>query len=121
MVLDEATLDHLAELARLELADDDRAALRIDLERLRGYLAQLQAGDVSAVEAMARPWEHGLQGEAGDPPPGCRPDAITSEPAGAAERTPAEERALTLARLEQMAPALHEGRFRVARTVDEAG
>lgn len=121
MALDDDALDHLAGLARLELADDDRDALRVDLERLLGYLAQLQSVDVEAVEPMVRPWEHALRGEAGGPPPDCRPDAVASEPAGTDERRRAEERAQALARLERIAPAMHEGRFRVARTVDEAG
>ncbi len=109
MPLDDDALDHLADLARLELAAADRAALRVDLERLLGYLAQLQDVDVGALAPMTRPWDQALPHEAGGAPPGCREDACN------------DERSLDPERLAALAPGWLDGRFRVARTVDESG
>jgi aspartyl/glutamyl-tRNA(Asn/Gln) amidotransferase C subunit len=114
MRLDDAALDHLADLSMLELEDEERGALRADLERLLEYLAHLQSVDVAGVEPMTRPAlgdeARGGAGDAGTPtPPGLRSDAV--DPA----------RSLSIETLEALAPAWSEGRFRVARTVDDAG
>lgn len=107
MPLDDATLDHLAELARLELVGDARDALRHDLARVLDYLAQLQGVDVTGVAPMTRPFEEATAAAAQDTPSGCRADALDTE------------RALAAAELERLAPGWLEGRVRVARTVDD--
>lgn len=107
MPLDDATLDHLAELARLELVGDARDALRHDLARLLDYLAQLQGVDVRGVAPMTRPFEETNAAAAEGLPSGCRADALDTE------------HALTPAQLERLAPGWLEGRVRVARTVDD--
>ena len=115
MLLDDTALDHLADLARLELDDAERGALRVDLERLVDYLAHLQSVDVTGVAPMTRPatldeFVHGgAEGIAPAPPPGLRSDAVD------------DERGLPIETLEALAPGWNEGRFRVARTVDDAG
>ena len=109
MALDDAALDHLADLARLELDDEERAALRVDVNRLLDYLAHLQTVDVAGVPPMTRPERSVEAGPPGGPPPGLRSDAVSAE------------RRLAPETLEALAPSWHEGRFRVARTVDDAG
>ncbi len=109
MALDDTSLDHLADLARLELADEERDELRVELERLLGYLAQLQSVDVSGVVPMSRPFDSDDGAHHRRGPPGCRSDAVTSE------------RTLAVEWLERLAPAWMGERFRVARTVDESG
>lgn len=109
MALDDTALAHLADLARLELDDAERAALRVDLARLVDYLAHLQTVDVDGVEPLTRPATVAASAPAGGPPSGLRSDAAS------------DERRLTPATLEGLAPAWSEGRFRVARTVDDAG
>ena len=109
MPLDDTTLDHLAELARLDLADDARAALRHDLARVLDYLAQLQGVDVSGVAPMTRPFEEANATASESLPSGCRPDELDAE------------RALTAAQVKRLAPGWLDGRVRVARTVDDGG
>lgn len=46
-------VDHIALLARLGLTDDERVALRGELEAILGYVEQLSEVDTSAVEATA--------------------------------------------------------------------
>lgn len=41
---------HLAQLSSLQLADDEIAALRSDLERILGYIEQLSELDTTGVE-----------------------------------------------------------------------
>lgn len=109
MDVDDARLTHLADLARLALHDEDRAPLRADLRRLIDYLAQLQNVDVDGVEPLHRPLAQGAAGAAQGAPAGTRADSI------AARRT------LDAQALAALAPAVVEGRVRVARTVDDAG
>jgi len=115
MLLDDAALDHLADLARLELDDAERGALRADLERLLDYLAHLQSVDVTGVAPMTRPTAlddaapGGEEGGAPSAPTGLRSDAVD------------DGRRLPIETLEALAPGWSEGRFRVARTVDDAG
>ncbi len=46
-------VDHIAMLARLGLTEDERAALRGELEAILGYVEQLSEVDTSSVEATA--------------------------------------------------------------------
>jgi aspartyl/glutamyl-tRNA(Asn/Gln) amidotransferase C subunit len=115
MALDDATLDHLADLALLELDDADRPALREDLSVLLAYLGQLQAVDVGDLAPMTRPFDDAADEARAGALPGCREDALDGE-AGRTNR-----RALTQAQLEALAPGWLSGRFRVARTVDDSG
>lgn len=46
-------VDHIAQLARLGLSDDERSSLRDDLEAILGYIGKLETLDTSGVEATA--------------------------------------------------------------------
>jgi len=46
-------VDHIALLARVGLTDDERAAMRSDLEAILGYIAKLEQLDTDAVEPTA--------------------------------------------------------------------
>ena len=45
---------HVAKLARLELADAEIEPMRVDLEKIIGYMAQLNELDTSAVPPTAQ-------------------------------------------------------------------
>jgi len=101
MTLRDADIDHLADLARLDVAADDRAALRNDIERLLAYVAMLQEVDVDGVAPLLRPTL------AGD---GLRPDGREDGSA------PLRTHALTSLSAERQG-----GRIVVPRTVDQDG
>jgi aspartyl-tRNA(Asn)/glutamyl-tRNA(Gln) amidotransferase subunit C len=46
-------VDHIAQLARLGLSDEERSSLRDDLEAILGYIGKLETLDTSGVEATA--------------------------------------------------------------------
>ncbi len=96
MALSDADLDHVADLARLELAADERESLRTDLERLLAYVALLQEADADGVEPMWRPTP--------------LVDVLRDDVAVAASGS---------AMLEALAPAWQSGRAKVPRTVDQ--
>jgi aspartyl-tRNA(Asn)/glutamyl-tRNA(Gln) amidotransferase subunit C len=96
MPLSDADLDHVVDLARLDLLPEDREALRADLERLLGYVSLLHDVDVTGVEPMVRPT--------------ALADVLRDDVAA-----PASGPAV----LEGLAPAWLEGRVAVPRTVDQ--
>jgi aspartyl-tRNA(Asn)/glutamyl-tRNA(Gln) amidotransferase subunit C len=55
MAIDDAALDKLAFLARLELPEATRERVRGDLERMLGFVDALQQADVDSIEPMAHP------------------------------------------------------------------
>src|SRR3972149_6826927 len=50
MAIDPARVDHVARLARLSLADEDRAMFTEQLRNILDYFARLQELDLTAVE-----------------------------------------------------------------------
>jgi aspartyl-tRNA(Asn)/glutamyl-tRNA(Gln) amidotransferase subunit C len=57
MSLRDDELQHLAELARLNLDDAEREALREDIGKLLDYVRTLQSLDTAGVEELLRPVE----------------------------------------------------------------
>ncbi len=55
MAIDDAALDKLAFLARLELPEATRETVRADLERMLGFVDALQQVVVDGIEPMAHP------------------------------------------------------------------
>lgn len=53
MSVDSRTVRRVAKLARLQLADADVAGLEAELNKILGWIDQLQAVDTDAVEPMA--------------------------------------------------------------------
>jgi aspartyl-tRNA(Asn)/glutamyl-tRNA(Gln) amidotransferase subunit C len=95
MSLDPAAIDHLARLARLSLAEADKARLGADLARTVAMMDALQKIDVDGVEPLAQP--HPL-------PAGLRPDAVTEADASEA--------------LLALAGATHGGYYLVPRVIE---
>jgi aspartyl/glutamyl-tRNA(Asn/Gln) amidotransferase C subunit len=100
--LDDRDLDTLAQLARLDVADADRAALRGDLERVLTYVDRLAEFDDPGVEPLRHP-------------------SFGAAAAVAATdlRADVPRRGLPTSVLEALAPAWRDGRVEVARTVDQ--
>lgn len=96
MPVSDADLDHMARLARITLADDERAALRDDLGAILAYFEQLSEVDTEGLEEMVRPVV---------PASATRPDSP-------APSLPEE-------RVHELANAVQDGFVRVPRTVDE--
>jgi aspartyl-tRNA(Asn)/glutamyl-tRNA(Gln) amidotransferase subunit C len=69
--LDDAALEHLADLARLDLTGVDRDALRADLETVLDYVDRLAAVD----DPEAIPLRHPAHDAALPTPDGLRADA----------------------------------------------
>ncbi len=92
-VVDDETLAHLEDLARLELAPEERERVKADLAAVLGFVAQLadlpEGGEAADLAAPAR----------------TRPDVPR----------PGLTRVAALA----LAPAARDGYFEVPRTVEE--
>ncbi|WP_161881649.1 Asp-tRNA(Asn)/Glu-tRNA(Gln) amidotransferase subunit GatC [Deinococcus alpinitundrae] len=54
-MIDAAEMNHLTELARLDLAEVEAEQLRGELNAILGYFEQLQAVNTEGVEEMQRP------------------------------------------------------------------
>ena len=52
MEIDDKMIDQLAYLARLEFKDDERTAIKQDLERILGFVDQLQELDTEGVDPL---------------------------------------------------------------------
>lgn len=57
MAIDDAALDKLAFLARLDLPAERREQVRADLERIVGFVDRLQQAPVDGVAPLAHPVE----------------------------------------------------------------
>jgi aspartyl-tRNA(Asn)/glutamyl-tRNA(Gln) amidotransferase subunit C len=68
MTVDNATVRHIARLARLAVDDADLATLGAELGRVLDLADRLAAADTAGVEPMAHPHEQALV---------WRPDAVT--------------------------------------------
>jgi len=55
--IDEALTRRVADLARLELTDDEARTFTQQIRAILGYVGQLQALDVSGVEPLRHPFE----------------------------------------------------------------
>jgi aspartyl-tRNA(Asn)/glutamyl-tRNA(Gln) amidotransferase subunit C len=94
--IDPAAVDHVARLARLELAPDERRRMAAELAGILEHAEQIQALDLDDVE----PTSHALALSNA-----LRPDEVTPS-------LPAEEALLG-------APEAEDGRFRVPRVIEE--
>ena len=54
-MIDAAQIDHLAQLARLQLTPEERQTMQDDLNSILGYFEQLSAVDTDGVAEMQRP------------------------------------------------------------------
>jgi aspartyl-tRNA(Asn)/glutamyl-tRNA(Gln) amidotransferase subunit C len=96
MELDRSVVDHVARLARLDLADEERERMRVELANILEHAERIQALDLDGVPptAHALPLSNVT-----------RPDEVR----------PSLPQDVALAN----APAAEEGRFRVPRLVEE--
>lgn len=102
--LDDADLEHLAALARLDLEPSGRGALRSDLERVLGYVDRLADYDDPSAEPLRHPAHDGTPLDVR----ALRRDERAQDPATAPEPFDA-------------AVERREGRVVVPRTVDGDG
>ena len=102
--LDDAELDHLAALARLDLDPTRRDAVRADLEKVLGYVDRLAGFDDPTAEPLRHPAHDGaplnVRGLRHDEPDPVAPTEPTAFDAGVERR---------------------DGRVVVPRTVDADG
>jgi aspartyl-tRNA(Asn)/glutamyl-tRNA(Gln) amidotransferase subunit C len=104
--LDDRDLDALAQLARLDLADADREALRGDLERILTYVDRLADVDDPSVAPLRHPALGATAIDAVD---------------AAALRADVPVAGLPVAALAALAPEWRDGWVVVPRTVDAEG
>lgn len=94
--IDDALLEHLKSLARLEIDPEESAVIERDLNDILGYFALLSDLDTDGVEPLTRPI------------------AVTD-----AMREDEIEEPLPRDRVAELALEMEEGMIRVPRTVDE--
>lgn len=97
MALDRAAVDHVARLARLDLSEEERERMRVELTKILDHAEKIQALDLDGVE----PTSHAL------------PLRNVMRPDEARPSLPPEE---ALAN----APEQEDGRFLVPRIVEDA-
>ena len=61
MKISEKEVRYIADLAHLQLGDEEIAAYQTDLERILGYVDKLQELDVEAVEPMSHVLQPGAE------------------------------------------------------------
>ncbi|HEV2755879.1 MAG TPA: Asp-tRNA(Asn)/Glu-tRNA(Gln) amidotransferase subunit GatC [Actinomycetota bacterium] len=97
MAIDRAAVDHVARLARLDLTEDERERMRVELGQILEHAEKIQALDLDGVE----PTSHSVSIRNA-----MRPDVVTPS-------LPPEE---ALAN----APEVEDGRIRVPRIIEDA-
>lgn len=100
-IVDDALLEHLCLLAKLELTDEERMRAKEDLDKMLDYIDCLEKADVASLEPLYHvlPMENVF-----------REDVVEAQ----AQR--AEE-----CRLTENAPEMREGYLTVPRTIGEKG
>ena len=96
MKIDDALMEHLKNLARIELGADETAALERDLNDILGYFERLSELDTEGIEPLTRPI------------------AVTD-----AFRADEPTASLPLERVAALAQAMEDGMIRVPRTVED--
>lgn len=97
MAIDRAAVDHVARLARLDLGEDERERMSVELAQILDHAEKIQALDLDGVE----PTSHSVSIRNA-----MRPDVVTPS-------LPPEE---ALAN----APEVEDGRIRVPRIIEDA-
>ena len=97
MAIDRAAVDHVARLARLDLSDEERERMRVELSHILEHAERIQALDLNDIEATSHsiPLKNVL-----------RKDEV--------KPSLAPEEAL------RNAPAKEDGRFKVPRIIEDA-
>lgn len=97
MSIDRAAVDHVARLARLDLSDEERERMRVELSQILEHAEQVQALDLDGIEPTAHsiPLENASRAD----------EVRASLPQKAALRN---------------APEAEEGRFKVPRIIEDA-
>lgn len=98
MAIDRAAVDHVARLARLDLSEDERERMRVELSKILEHAEKIQELDLDRVEptSHAIPIRNVMRSDE------VRPSLSQQE-------------ALT------SAPEVSEGRFKVPRILEEEG
>ncbi len=52
MIIDKDTIDKVAHLARLELAEDEKAKMMEDMDKILGFMAKLNEIDTKGIEPL---------------------------------------------------------------------
>lgn len=105
--VDDQALEHLERLARLVIEPSERENLKRDLVELLGFVDTLLEADVDGVDEFG----HGAAGAAAT--------LAGPTPAAGAERADEVQPSLPSSRALAMAPEVHDGFYKVPRTVEE--
>ena len=74
-------LAHLENLARIELSEEEREAMREDLEKILAYFEKLSELDLEGLEELARPVETAARMREDSPEPGLsQEEALLNAP-----------------------------------------
>ncbi len=97
MAIDRAAVDHVARLARLDLSDEERERMRVELSHILEHAGRIQALDLDGIEATSHsiPLKNVMR----------KDEARPSLPQDEALRN---------------APAQEDGRFKVPRIIEDA-
>jgi aspartyl-tRNA(Asn)/glutamyl-tRNA(Gln) amidotransferase subunit C len=97
MAIDRAAVDHVARLARLDLSDEERERMRVELSLILEHADQVQALDLDGVEATSH-----------------------SIPLSNVMRADEVRPSLTQDEALRNAPEKEDGRFKVPRIIEDA-
>jgi aspartyl-tRNA(Asn)/glutamyl-tRNA(Gln) amidotransferase subunit C len=98
MAIDRAAVDHVARLARLDLSEDERERMRVELSKILEHAGKIQELDLDAVE----PTSHAI-------------------PIRNVMRSDEVRPSLSQQEALSGAPEVSDGRFKVPRILEEEG